>query len=626
MRNMNAHHAHDSGNTTATTRRAMAVGALLWLALAMIMVTARGLRWDESYEHAQIIAGEVHYPAGHPHAVYARNAFTVQSTVSALQLKLGAGPWGVEFLRNVVFLWATVLPPCLLAIALTRRRWPGHVAALLTLGGVFLAFDGSYPLMVWPETYSNGHIGGGWALVALALLIGGQVRAGALLFGLLPAVHVGQWPVLLGWMGCAGAWLAYQRAWTPLRQGVGWAAVGLAITGAYAAFHLFVLRAPMEGAITEEARELWAAFTRHHDIHRRPPGVNGQIMIVGTLALCAIAALHPPRPAMRMPVLGITLYAVGVAAAVWSAQGLTAAFGENVPFLVQAWMPYRMVNHLPACFAALVVAMLLGRGAVPWPVIALAGYTIMFALMPFALRAAEGSVVARMLGAYFGEGEAVVFFLFGAAVTVAAPAPAIIRWGVVLVCVASLALFHQFGASIVLLGAVAGELGKGLRAFEWRRPAMQAAIFAAVLIVLVGHQARYRVSLPVPPFQARVAQLLQDQPGVLLVTGPFPFLWQAQTGVATFTDATTHSLVSYLPALAPRIEAMYNGVYGISLREPAFADYRETWSARNTTTWHELAAQWQFTHVAAPATVSIALPILIEEDGWRLYDAALRHE
>ena len=610
---------------------------VIWLMATIIAVLARGLHWDESYEHAQILAGMVQYPEGHPQAVYAHNAFTVQTAVSALLLRCGAGAWGVEFFRNVLFLLATVLPPCLLTIVATGRAWLGHMAALLTLCGVFLAFDGSYPLMVWPETYSNGHIGGGWALVALALLLGGNPRAGALLFGLLPAVHVGQWPVLLGWMGCAGAWLAFNGQWHTLRRGAVWAALGLALTTVFAVFHYAVLRVPIDAELTGEARELWAAFTGYHDLHRQPPGVNGQCMIIATLVLSGLALTGRP---LRWPHAGIALYAAGIAAAVWMTQVLTALLGDGLPFVFQAWMPYRMINHLPACFVALAFALLTRRERFPWPELLLVGYTAVLALLPTALRFAGDGTVGTMLRAYLGEGDAVVFVLFGAAVAVGVESRW--RWALVAVCVAPLAWFHQFGAACVVAGAAVAGLSKmgtvpsespsawtvpflrlsrrALSRMRGPHPYIQALLFLAVLLVLVGHQARYRVSLPMPAFQARVAALLQEEPDALVVTEPFPFLWQAQTGVAIFTDATSHSLVSYLPALAPRIEAMYTEVYGITLRAAALADYRDTWAHRDARTWRTLAARWHFTHVAAPSDVPLNLPVRIEEGGWRLHD------
>ncbi len=597
-------------------------GLVLWAAVSIVAVLLRGLRWDESYEHAQVIAGLVTYPPGHPQAVYAHNALTVQSGLSALLLQCGAGAWGVALWRNALFLFATVAPPYLLTAMLCRRAWPGHLAALITLQGVFLSFDGPYPMMVWPETYTNGHIGGGFALVALALLVGGQVRAGALLFGLLPAVHVGQWPVLLGWMLCAAAWCVLRRDGATLRTGVLWSGTGLALTFAYALFHRAVLHVPIEAAVTDEARELWAAFTRYHDLHRQPPNVNGHLMIAGAFVL---ASLTVWSSATRTRAAGIALYVLGVAAAVWGTLALHTWLGDALPFIFQAWMPYRMINHLPACFAACVLALLMQPRALPWPALFAVAYAVTLAVLPFTLAATEGSTLHNWLDAYVAEGEAVVFALFGLAVVMGTqPLPGAFRVGCGAVLVAALAPFHQFGAACVALGLLLGAGGPAMlrrHAFPTAPRGTRLAVAALVLLVLVGHQARYRQSLPVPPFQMAVAEALADEPNAMVVTGPFPFLWQAQTGQPIFTEATTHSLVSYLPALAPRIEAMYRDVYGISLRGPGIADHRPVWRTRDAATWHALAARWQFAYVAAPVDLPLELPLRLEADGWRLYDA-----
>jgi len=89
-------------------------GVLFWLLFCVVAVLIRGVRWDETFEHAQVITGQAPYPEGHPLRVYVRGAFSLQTYASAAALALGAGPALVCGARNVLFLLGTVLPVFLL--------------------------------------------------------------------------------------------------------------------------------------------------------------------------------------------------------------------------------------------------------------------------------------------------------------------------------------------------------------------------------------------------------------------------------------------------------------------------------------------------------------------------------
>ena len=105
---------------------------------------------------------------------------------------------GEDFDYSMRLLLGSVLPVFLLTTILSRKHLWGHVAALLVLLGLHHEFASYYPLPSWPSQYSIGTVGTGYALIVLALLVTQRWRSAFFLLGLMPAVHVGQLPILLG--------------------------------------------------------------------------------------------------------------------------------------------------------------------------------------------------------------------------------------------------------------------------------------------------------------------------------------------------------------------------------------------------------------------------------------------
>ncbi len=98
-------------------QRSLWAGALFWVVFSCVAVTLRGVRWEETWEHALVITGAVPYPEGHPFYLYCRNVFSGQSYLSALMLSLWDSPLLINGLRNLlqlsfctvpVFYWARV--------------------------------------------------------------------------------------------------------------------------------------------------------------------------------------------------------------------------------------------------------------------------------------------------------------------------------------------------------------------------------------------------------------------------------------------------------------------------------------------------------------------------------------
>ncbi len=627
-------------------------GAGACVLFAVVAVAVRGTRWDETWEHAQILTGQVVYPEGHPLALYVHNAFSLQTYLSAGMLYAGAGPALVCGFRNVLFLLASLLPVYALTATLTRSVLAGLLAALLMMQGVMLEFDGSYPTMVWPETYSNGHIGGGVVLLALAALVAGRFRRAFFLLGLIPCIHVGQWPPLAATVGIFGvhALIVSKKEVTP--RALRWAGMfflGLGLTLLFWVIHRqFTLPLPVSGpfAAGGDTEAVWRGYTTLHDPHRRFPPGNGHVILTGTILLAWLLAIWGGENRLRRTGLGLALYTTIIGLLVWGTMAIHAVLGPDIPFLLIAWMPYRLINHVPAITLALTVALILAR----WPVRGwhlLAGAAIFGMLQPL-WPWVVGETIHRR---YLAGGECIPFVLYGAAlfaiVVVALGRGS--RWRAILLAAAPimpLAMYHRFGAVCVMAGIVmacaldrkpkavlgAATIFRVGRWAIWKQAARIARfripvpLIAAGCTLLLIHQASHRQHLPVSPLQQKMESQLHSRSSIVLLAPPDNLLLQATINYPVLADVATPSLISYVSAIGPAIESMYRDIYGITfqlpepgMRQEPTAPWQRLWRERDQATWYELSGRYEFTFVLAPIDLPLQLTEILADESYALY-------
>ncbi len=596
--------------------RAIRWGVVAWMLICVAAVWMRGVQWDETFEHAQVITGQVPYPDGHPLVRYCQTAYSVQTTLSVLMLKAGLGPMAVCGFRNVVVLVSSVLPAFLLGALLTRRALWGHVAAVLTMAGVYLEFDGSYPLMVWPSLYSNGHIGGGVALIVLFLIVAGHVRAGFLMAGLMPAIHAGQAAPVLGIAALMLAWLWWRKERKAAVQAVVFGAVGAGLT---ALFFIIAssnaLPPPTSGPYysTIDAHAVWSGYTWLHDLHRRFPPMNGQIMLIGTLILASVAAWRERDP--LRPRAWLLMYIAGIAAAVWTLMAIHAHMGPSMPFALIGWMPYRLINHVPPILLAIIIVTLVNhRAAIVFvPVLA---FLILEPLYPHAF----GPDFTRR---YLADGQLIMFALYGISLgfLLISNCPKLF-WAVFALPII-LAPFHQFGAAWLAVGLISAYI---IHRFPAPRVPRYALVSLMILegVSLLAPQWYKRRDLPVDAFSRQVSNYLvaKGEPNALLVYPPDAFLPQAKTGHPILAENSTPSLISYAPNIAPSIEKIYNDIYGISFMlktVPITNDWQQVWTARTRTQWQALANEYNFHHIVAPSDIPLDLTPILTDRANTLY-------
>jgi len=612
----------------AMPRRTVWAGVLWWTVFSIGAVLLRGVRWDENYEFAQVLLRAVPYPDGHPLAQYVHSFYSLQTWTLAGVMAMISGPLTPNLLRNVLFLMATVIPVFLLTARLARStRW-GHAAVLLVLIGIHVPFFSNYPVQVWPGIYSNGHIGLGWALIVLYLLISGYYRTGYLLFGLMPAVHLGQFPPILGVaiLRVVFAWRSADKS--EMRAAVCWGGLGLLFSAGFRLMqYYFVLPPPAGGPYysTIDAETVFRGYMTYFASHRSIPGDTGQMVIVAALLLAvAVARCEMRATGAKGSWWWMSVYMGLVASIVWAIMAVHLAMGPAIPRWLVAWMPYRLINHLSPLLIPMLVAVLAERRNTAWIVLAALAYGC---VRPACAVLFPQGIYAR----YVADGSAAYFLLYGAAVAVLALQIGEDRrfrafWlGLAVTAWTALALVHQFGAVCALAGGIAAWiLARGHRTLSADMPL--AALSVALLLVLLVPQGMQREHLPVTPFERAVRQYLADrgEPNAMILVRHQQETLQARLQHPVMTDMATITWIPYRPSLGPSLSKMYRDLYGIDLAPSPGSNagsrpWFEVWPSKSLPEWQAFATEYDFRHVLAPSFMELPLPRVVEGDTDHLY-------
>lgn len=616
--------------------RPLYAGLAVWVCIAVLLVAVRGVQWDESYEEGLVVTGRLAYPEGHPFPLWLGKQFTIQHYVSALLLRAGGGEALVNGIRNVLFILATVAPVYLFAGFVGRDpRW-GHAAALLALRGVYREFDSLYALEFWPPIGTYGHIGMGWTLVSLYCLAAGHVRSAALLAGLLPLIHIGQFPAL----GLCGVvyifWhlLRGDRA-TVLRAAI-WAGAGAACCVVFAVISSAFLQKPMPAGgpyfSGADPAPIWQYYTSVLDFHRRlPPLTNSNIIVIMAILLACVAARVSSSRRDRHFLVVAALYCVIVGGLVWGTAVLDYALGPSLPKVFIMWMPYRLTNHAAPLALALVVG-LLALDDKRFGILVLVG-AVLWETIKLPLSFLGG---AAWYDRYLGRGDFVLFGLYGAVFVALvlksgeqSPRGPFRALAATAALALPLALFHQFGAFCVVSGGAIMAFcqrlsGQAPPRFRGHLHALSGVLIVGGLVLAV-EQWGNRAHLPRTDFELAASAYLAmagDESAPLL-TDPGSFFLQARMGHPILAQETTPSYIGYAPELGPSIAKMYGELYGIRFRAPTSGlssrDWKEVWAARTTEEWGLLSAKYGFEYVIANQSLDLRLPKVVEEAEMTLY-------
>ncbi|MBI1319030.1 MAG: hypothetical protein GC168_08775 [Candidatus Hydrogenedens sp.] len=590
----------------------------VWLGLSVALVLLRGVRWDENFEFAQLITGQVPYPAWHPLHVYLASAFSGQTHGMAQWLAWGAGEFLANGLHNTAYLLGTVWPAYLLGAYLGRSPWWGHAAAIAMLQGWLLEFDGTYPHNPWPWIYSNGHIGTAWAILSLYALARRHWFAAAWLASMMPVVHIGQSPVL--GLLCAGCALHALR-----HEGPGFIPRALAGVALAAPFYVWLwwrmsqippaIAPPFDIDPAAVPDAIWRGMVFHVDPHRRLPNIVGVITLAGGLGLTVFGWRTETDAARRRAYATLALYAAGCTAIVLGTMAVHAALREDTPRMLLQWLPYRMLNHN----AILLLVSGIGLASRTH-----AGRAAALALL---LTAALRPFFQPLLGEafyhrYLFAGDAFLYALFGVALSSGAQGFGKTSLVWLAAGVLPLAIVHQFGAACLLGGYVlTGMLHRCLVPADWQRAAVP-AVLAIALLLLVRNEMAHRSHLERNAFEAAVlAELDAHAPAEApIFLPPETYAEQAKIHHPVLIDACTSSHITYMPANGPLIQQIFEDVYGLRFdRDLKNPHWTEIWRDRTAEEWHALSAKFGGTHVLMYNNVELHLPVAVQGDDETLY-------
>ncbi len=632
-------HCHNE-DTAPIPGRAILAGLVLWAVFCAVAVALHGVQWDEAYERAQAISGQVAYPEEHPLYRFAHDAPTITYDVAAWVMKAFPGPLVVCTYRNVLHLWMMTAPVFLLAAVLARSAWWGHAAALLIMLGLHTDFASYYPLVVWPNKYTAGHIGMGYALLVLGLFAWNRPGLAIFLLALMPMIHLGHMPVLLPLAGAYALWTLYNRDARTTRTILLCGGLASAITGTWLAWKLTHRLPPLDTASPyfspRGVHDTWLRYTFFTDVHRAYPRFGEfarSNMALGTMLLlgAGMARAEWRQHQRPGPAFWLWTYTAMLAGVVWAILGTQAILGTKTPFLLVSWMPHRLPNH--------VVLILIATGVAAFarledPKTRNAAQALFCAVLAgIAVRPVLGlALPASLYERYVAPPGMALFFVTGAALAFTANTlgqekrPRLLWTLCITLALGLLVLYHKSGFLLALAGIAAAALchappfHKALRVE--RLPMRHIAAAAAILVLaLLARQAwTTRTHLPVPGWQTRVAAYLEEHAtpdAMLAAPASLPNIQEA-TGHPVLATYETQAYTAYDPKLGPSIEEIYGALYGYRFGVRWHYDL-DTWRRHSKEEWQRLARYYNFEYVISPKAIPLPLEAVLEGDTQDLY-------
>lgn len=655
-----------TGGDAVSLPRMLSAGALVWAVYSAVAVLAHGVVLDEVIMPAQIIAGAVHYPPGHPHLVFYPQAYSLPNYLWALLWKLLPNTLILSATRDFLFIFFTVYAAFAFPVVLLRRPSWGHLAAVITVTEAGLRIQGFYPIWVFPNFYSHGHLGLQLAALTVALLLARCWGLGGFLLGLMPALHAAMALVLWPW-SFLYLLFSHERPRGHERSRL-FAAVGagVAFCAALAFFLFFQPRdngthSPYFGGMDGEL--ILRNFNVYSDYHRRPfpffhPGYFLNLLsfsILGGILLANASQQQPQKPGFvdRQSAFWVLLFGGLAWAWVYAARVLHLLAGA-FPRIFEQVMPNRLSNFSTLLLVPLAVvalgAIVSGMRESPATLtlalvtIALGGTGILLWFVGISPWHFLDIIPRHLLFGFWG-------LLFAADLFAHWPQPR--RRLISLAAAATLAgaIILSPSQSISRVAFVAGYLltlailGVGVRLFESRLASgrwkllLQPALLLGMLLTCSASLPGYRLDRNGWDRLTRSDRELKDwldkyaAPDEPVLTPPVPRAeLQTKTGHPVLMELETLYVMTYMPRLAPVIAGMMRDLYGVDYSDtvqlPRLAVrgrvdletvWIEIWKNRTREDWQALARKYHFRLVLSPVTTTLKLPESFRSGGWILY-------
>lgn len=622
--------------------RVLGLAALIWLAYAILIVCVGGVILDQDLVPAQVISGYVHYPPGHPHEVYYSRVFNLPSFILAGLWNLIPSPLLLSALRNIGFVFLSVFVPFALTTVITRRPSWGYFAAAFTVCETAVQFHGVYPVMVFPDFNSDGHVGAHMALLTMVLLMAGLRKIGGFSLGLLPAIHPTMAVIAWPWSVC---YLWFQKSEMEpqeRRRLLIWVGIGLSVCIVLACIiFIAVPKTSAQGPydIQGDGSAIYQRFEGTSDFHRRPLAVVSLAYLVHPLAVflfLALLARTPYEGSARKHIPWLVL----LCGIIWTYVCIgTAIFHQAtgwLPLFVQISMPGRFSNLSALMLIPLCVAMIARVRQAP---VLLTGLLITEVLLI--------PINYEFLKHYF------MFIVWGAALAADFYLHRQESRGLLFpgLCAAliggSLAFLYVARQETAIFAFCASWLGcvallsvRPLRLPAWSGPISVALMLLISLGIPSGAawatgKSEQRSAYYLQPYDLRlIAWLSSNAPNepLLASMGPLSEL-QAKTGHPVLMELETLYLMTYMPSLAPVIGSMARDLYGVDYAAnsqlsnvlvrgrviPGSPPLMNVWRSRSSSDWRQLGQKYRFRLVLSPTSVALHLAPVVPGPAWTLY-------
>jgi hypothetical protein len=356
--------------------------------------------WQVAVESAQVVAGIVQYPRDNPFAMYHLKTWTLLHQVPAAMLALGIPERAVALAIAGLTGMISFMALALCAYACGASRLLASMVPVVLLGtGVYGEVSSVYPIRILSNApwVLYGCFGTSLALLIWSMIAVGLKRSGALLMGLMPAIHptLGAWCLGIGGLAYLWTWRRDRAQWRAPARAL---ALGLAIAFVSLAIHLYLSRDVPDIPAAEKAQYI-AAFAANWDSHRRAFPMDHMVVLM-TATGVVFCGLWLRFFRERLPqTTQFLLWALLFSAAVSVALCASTQWQLHLPTALLMAMPARFINLTGLAFPALCLGLLYRNRPALLGHLMLAGF--LFYLMLAVQRIEVGRIYVPMPGLIF---------------------------------------------------------------------------------------------------------------------------------------------------------------------------------------------------------------------------------
>ncbi|HEY4492276.1 MAG TPA: hypothetical protein VI958_09795, partial [Acidobacteriota bacterium] len=251
--------------------------------------------WQLAVESSQVIAGLVPYSPDNPFYLYHTKAWTLLHQIPGIFLRLGFSERMLSFGMSGLLGMLSFQTLSLFAWILCRNLFLAFACPFFALFTHAHSYFAIYPVWLMGTSNSQGAISTFFILLTAALLAAQRYRAGFILLGVAPAVHLSLG--FLCWLIATMCFLWSSDARrSEARSNMTFLVIGAALGLTSIMFHLLFTYRFSEHSVTADASSYLHTFVRSWDSHRAPVPfrrfgffLNVILLIIGLLSTAKFA-------------------------------------------------------------------------------------------------------------------------------------------------------------------------------------------------------------------------------------------------------------------------------------------------------------------------------------------------